>query len=85
MPDLVVPAAYAVPLRRKAGTEVTLANQSAVDVYFDRNPMRLNKTAVGVAPEGTRIPNTTGFIQLTEFPGLLWFRAAADTVLEVQP
>ena len=85
MANFHVPNGAAVPLRRRPGSELTLTNVSGTDVYMDKDPARLNQTAVGVVPQGTRLVNTTGFIQFTEWPGLMWFRAAAATNIEVLP
>ena len=75
----------AVALRRKPGSTITIINQSLVDVYFDRDPNRLNKTATGSVPDGTKLAAAAAPFQWPDFPGVLWFRAATKTVLEVQP
>lgn len=85
MAQELVPAENAKPIRRQRGSQVTLVNQSAVDVYFDFNPNRLNATPVGVAPSGTKLLATTGSIQIDSFPGVIWVRAATPTQIEVQP
>lgn len=87
-----VPIENAVPLRRQKGIQVTIVNQSAVDVYFDFDPQRINGPFIGGVPDGTRIaafaagpPATEGQVQLDNFPGVVWLRAAAATQVEVQP
>jgi hypothetical protein len=75
----------AVALRRKAGITITLVNQSATDVYFDRYPERLNASATGVAPAGMKLAASGGQLQYPNFPGVLWFRAAAKTSIEAVP
>lgn len=87
-----VPVENAAPLRRMRGTQVTLVNQSAVDVYFDFDAQRINGPFIGGVPDGTRIaaaavgpPPTEGQVQIDNFPGVVWLRAAAATQIEVQP
>lgn len=75
----------AVALRRKAGITVTFVNQSATDVYVDRSADRLNATLTGAVPDGMKIANGGGQLQWPNFPGTLWFRAAAKTSIEVVP
>lgn len=75
----------AVALRRKAGGTVTIVNQSATDVYVSREPERLNATVLGAVPRGMKIVNAGGQLQWPAFPGVLWFRAAAKTSVEVVP
>jgi hypothetical protein len=75
----------ATPVRRTQGAQVTLINQQPVDVYFDFNKDRLNASAPGVVPDGTKIAASTGQIQLDNFPGVVWTRAVAATFIEVQP
>jgi hypothetical protein len=82
---LIVPNDYAVPVRRTPGATVTFINQSATDVYCDRDPNRLNAAPTGTAPDGTKIVAAGGQLQWAQFPGTLWFRAAAATTIEVQP
>lgn len=85
MPLEFVPIENAKPIRRPPGSQVTLVNQSAVDVYFDFNPNRLNATPAGSVPSGTKIAATTGQIQIDSFPGVIWVRAATATQIDVQP
>jgi len=82
---LVVPTGYPVPIRRPRGSTVTILNQSATDVYIDTDPNRLAATVAGAVPSGTKIDATTGVIQLIDFPGEYWIRAAAETTVEVTP
>lgn len=82
---LQVPNDYAVPVRRTPGATVTFINQSAVDVYFDRDPNRLNACLPAAVPDGTKLVAAGGQLQWANFPGTLWFRAAAQTTIEVQP
>jgi hypothetical protein len=82
---LQIPTDYAVPVRRAPGATVTFINQSAVDVYFDRDPNRLNSVKTGDTPDGTKLAANGGQLQWAQFPGTLWFRAAAATTIEVQP
>lgn len=75
----------AVALRRKIGITVTFVNQGATDVYVDRFPERLNATLKGAVPQGMKIANGGGQLQWPNFPGVLWFRAASKTSIEVVP
>lgn len=75
----------AVALRRKAGITITLVNQSATDVYLARDPARLNASKTGSAPAGMKLAATGGQLQYPNFPGVLWFRAAAQTSIEAVP
>lgn len=75
----------AVALRRKAGSTITLVNQSATDVYFSREAERLNASKTGAVPKGMKLAALTGQLQYPNFPGALWFRAAAKTSIEVVP
>lgn len=84
MPAFQVDSISAVPLRRRKGSQVTLVNQSATDVFMDTEPNRLNTTNPGVAPSGTKIANSGGQVQFQPYPGEMWFRAATPTTLEVQ-
>jgi hypothetical protein len=75
----------AVAYRTKAGVTITLVNQSATDVYLDRVPDRLNRSAIGAVPSGIKLANGGGQLQWPNFPGTLWFRAATKTSIEVVP
>ena len=75
----------AVALRRRAGITVTLVNQSATDVYLNRDPDRLNTTVTGAVPPGMQLAKNGGQLQYPNFPGVLWFRAASKTSIEVVP
>lgn len=85
MPPLLVSSDVAVRIRRNAGSSVTFINQSNVDVYFDIEPMRLNSTAPGVTPNGTKLAANGGEKEVDNFPGSMWFRAVSSTSIEVQP
>lgn len=87
-----VEADRATALRRQKGTQVTIVNQSAVNVYMSDDPQQLNGTAFGVAPNGMLIaafaagpPPTAGQVQIDNFKGVVWLRAAAQTIVEVYP
>lgn len=82
---IIVPADIAAPIRRAKGSTVTFVNQSATDVYFDSDYQRLNASVAGSTPDGTKLAANGGQIQATDYPGLLWFRAATQTTIEVQP
>ena len=80
-----IPIDSAVAVRRRPGSTVTFVNQSAQDVYFDRDPNRLNKTLAGAVPDGTLLAKNGGQLQWPGFPGVVWFRSAVATSIEVQP
>jgi hypothetical protein len=82
---MIVDDTNAVALRRQPGITVTLVNQSAVDVYFDRVPDTLNKTVTGAVPDGLKLAANGGQLQWPNFPGTLWFRAASKTEVKVTP
>jgi hypothetical protein len=83
MPAFTVQAASAVAMRRVKGVTLNIRNTSLVDVYFDRNPARLNRTLVGAVPEGT--PLLAGeSMTWTLFPGVVWWRAISQVKIEVQ-
>ena len=85
MPQFQVDSLSAVPLRRRFGVQVTLVNQSAVDVYMDKEPNRLNTTQPGTPPSCTKIAANGGQVQFQPYEREMWFRAAFPTTLEVQP
>jgi hypothetical protein len=80
-----VSAVKAAAVRRPAGITITFVNQSATDVYFDREEGRLLKTVAGAVPDGTLLAKNGGQLQWPNFPGVLWFRAATTTTIEVTP
>jgi len=82
---LPVPNDNVAVVRRSPGTTVTFINQSAVDVYFDEDPNRLNNCLSGAVPNGTKLVNGGGQLQWANFKGTLYFRAATPTTIEVQP
>ena len=75
----------AIALRRKPGITVTLVNQSATDVYFSREPDKLNRSKKGAVPAGMKLAATTGQLRYPNFPGVIWLRAATQTSIEVVP
>lgn len=85
MPLLSISSDTAVRVRRNNGSSVTFINQSAVDVYFDVEPARLNSSAPGAIPSGTKLAANGGEKEFENFPGSMWFRATANTTIEVQP
>jgi hypothetical protein len=84
-----VDSVTAVPLRRPVGVQVSLFNTSAVAVFFDSNQNSLNSTPVGSAPVGNPLPaaaaGVAGFVQIDSFPGVMWFRSATPTTIQVFP
>lgn len=82
---LIVPADQAVPVDRPVGSTVTFVNQGGTDVYIDSDFQRLNASIAGVAPDGTKLVNGGGQIQITNYPGRYYLRAASNTTIEVQP
>lgn len=85
MPIAFIPSDVAIRIRRPQGASVTLINQSAIDVYFDAEPGRLNASAPGTTPNGTKLAANGGEKEFENFPGSMWFRAIANTSIEVQP
>lgn len=85
MAKFSVPASKAVAVRRQPGITITFVNQSATDVYFDRQEERLDRTLAGAVPDGTLLAKSGGQLQWPNFPGVLWFRAQTDTSIEVTP
>jgi hypothetical protein len=85
MPQEIVPIDRSRPIRRAVGSTVTFVNQSAVDVYFDYNPNRLNAALAGVVPDGTKLIAAGGQVQWSQYPGVIFVRAVTLTFLEVQP
>jgi hypothetical protein len=86
MAEFSVPSGKAKAVRRQAGITITFVNQSTTtDVYFDRQEERLDRTVTGSVPNGTQLAKNGGQLQWPNFPGVLWFRAASDTTIEVTP
>jgi len=85
VPQQIIPADQACAIRRRKGITITFVNQSTIDVYVDDEPARLNQSAVGAVPSGTKIINGGGELQVSQFKGIIWARAATQTTLEVQP
>jgi hypothetical protein len=85
MPFLIVSSDIAVKVWRPKGSNVTLINQSGVDVFFDREPSRLNATAPGTVPNGSKLAANGGEKEFDNWPGAMWFRAISNTTIEVQP
>jgi hypothetical protein len=76
----------AVSLVRPRGANITVINQSGTIVYADSDPNRLNGGTIPTGvPSGTALAAAGGEIQFTDYPGIWWFRAAAETTVEVQP
>lgn len=75
----------AVALRRAAGITITMVNQSATDVYFSAQREELVTTPTGAVPNGLKLAAAGGQLQYPNFPGVLWFRAAAKTSIKVVP
>lgn len=86
MSQFVVDATTAVRVRRSVGVQVTFINPagSAGTVFYDSEPNRLNATAPGVVPNGTPLAVGTQ-IQIENFKGEMWFRAAQNTLIEILP
>lgn len=80
------PFGYASSLKSFAGSNLTLTNSSATDVYYDVEAVagQLNSTAPGTIPSGTKIAASGGTVQFFKAPRALWVRAATQTVLDVQ-
>lgn len=86
MSQLAVPIDTSVPLRRPVGKQVTVFNQSATDVYFDADSKRINASVPGAVPAGSKIAAGQGFNwDAYPEPGVMWFRAAAACIIDVQP
>lgn len=73
------------PVRRRPGSNVTVVNQSAVDVYIDQDYNRILASATGAVPNGTQIINGGGQAVWSAFlqDGVFWVRAASPTTVEV--
>jgi hypothetical protein len=84
----VVPTdrARALPIKR-GGVTITINNYSAVDVYYDSDPSRLNASVAGAVPNGSKIAANTGTLQIVSPAdnSLIWFRAATQTTIDIQP
>jgi hypothetical protein len=82
-----VPSGPARAIRRKRGSNITIVNQSAVDVYYSYNASDLNSAPDGTAPVGPqKIAASGGELVVTAWPDLaFWVRAVSDTFLSVQP
>jgi len=86
MSQVIVDTATAVRVRRAVGIQVTIINPtgSAGTVFYDADPNRLNAAVAGTAPSGT--PLIAGAqVQIENFRGEMWFRAAQITFIEVLP
>lgn len=81
---LIVNDTIATRISRPKGSTVTILNQSATDVYIDNDYNRLNQSATGDVPQGTKIAANTGFLQIPNFSGEIWVRAQTKTAIEVQ-
>jgi hypothetical protein len=70
----------------KGGVTILLNNQSAVDVYYDSNPNRLNATVAGDVPDGSKLAAHSSLpIASTQDNSAIWFRAATETQIDIQP
>lgn len=80
------PGGFATNLSQRVGTNLTLVNQSATDIFFDTSgaAARLNASVPGSTPDGTKIAANGGQVQFTDAP-LIYLRSATQTTLEVQP
>lgn len=80
------PNGYATSLRNFEGSNLTLTNSSATDVYYDVEAVAatLNGSAPGSIPVGTKIANSGGTVNFYDAPKDLWVRSATQTVLDVQ-
>lgn len=85
MPVVMVSSDVAIKVWRPKGASVTLINQSTVDVYFDREPGRLNASAPGSTPSGTKLAANGGEKEFRDWPGSMYFRSISNTTIEVQP
>lgn len=77
---------FATSLKSFAGSNLTLTNSSATDVYYDVTAVaaQLNASLPGTIPTGTKIGNGGGTVNFQVAPKELWIRAATQTVLDVQ-
>ena len=80
------PNGYATSLRNFEGSNLTLTNSGATDVYYDVEAVAgtLNGSAPGSIPSGTKIANGGGTVQFFIAPKDLWVRSATQTVLDLQ-
>jgi len=85
MANFVVDDEKPVALRRPAGITIQMVNQNAVDVYFSAEREELVTTPTGAVPNGLQLAKAGGQLQYPNFPGVLWFRAAAKTSIQVVP
>jgi hypothetical protein len=86
MPFVLVPSDIAERIIRPEGSDVTVINQSTIDVYMDAEAGRLNASAPGSTPNGTRIAANGGEHRIRHWPCKgMWVRAAATTTIEVEP
>jgi hypothetical protein len=88
----MVDTATATPLRRPVGDQITLINNSAIPVAFDSNENYINSfplATIGTANGPAFIPalaaGIPGSVQFDSFPGVIWTRAATQTVVQVYP
>lgn len=83
MAQLAVAIENAIRLRLPKGSQVTVVNDSAVDVYYDFNREPLDAAVPGTAPtNGIKLAATTGSVQFFPFPGEIWFRSATPTLIK---
>lgn len=86
MPLVTVPTESAIRVMRPQGSTVTFINQSAINVYMDYEPGRLNSSQPGIEPlNGTKLAANGGEKEFKNFPCTgIWLRAAVYTSIEVQ-
>lgn len=75
----------ATKVEKPKGHTVTLDNtQGAVDIYYDSDYNALNTAAPGSIPNGTKLAaGAQQVVQDWDLP--LYFRAASNTTMKVQP
>lgn len=86
MASEVIPVDRSRAIRRPVGITVTIFNRSAVSVFYDTDPNRMNRSLTGTALEGIEIPPSTQ-AQIASNPGIFYMRAAgtAPVVVDVEP
>jgi hypothetical protein len=80
------PDGFATNLKEFAGSNLTLVNSSAIDIFYEvvANGGNLNNAPAGTTPVGTKIAAAGGTVQFFDAPKELWVRAVSQTVLDVQ-
>jgi hypothetical protein len=86
MSFVCVPSDIAMRIVRPEGCEVTFLNNSEIDVYYDREPGRLNASVPGTVPNGTKLSANGGEHTFRNYPcGGIFVRAITITTIEVEP